>query len=154
MNPARYRVRLFLDLCRTIVLPSIVLSFALNLAQQRLGLLKIPIHAIFIITWASSKGALSKFIQDREARRLGAKPIPRIVGKWPGNIDILLKMLRAFKTSYVLDVYLKLFEEYQCTTLNTRIFWSDNVRSIDHLQRLSRLITIEVLDHIYGPRTC
>lgn len=129
MNPARYRVRLFLDLCRTIVLPSIVLSVALNLTQRRLGLLTVPAHVFFIVIWASSKGALSKFIQDREARRLGAKPIPRIVGKWPGNIDVLLKMLRAFKTSYVLDVYLQLFEEYQCTTLNTRIFWSDNVRT-------------------------
>ncbi|KAF9466774.1 cytochrome P450 monooxygenase CYP63 [Collybia nuda] len=131
MNPALYRVRLFLDLCRTIFLPSLILSLTLSFARRRLGLLTVPAHIIFIIIWASTKGALSKFIQDREAIRLGAKPIPRIVGKWPGNIDILLKMLRAFKTSYVLDVYLQLFEEYQCTTLNTRILWSDNIISMD-----------------------
>ncbi|KAJ3512593.1 hypothetical protein NLJ89_g3431 [Agrocybe chaxingu] len=39
--------------------------------------------------------------------------------------------MRAFKTSYVLDVYLQLFEEYQCTTLNTRILWRDNIISMD-----------------------
>jgi hypothetical protein len=36
-------------------------------------------------------------------------------------------MMHAFTTSYVLDVYLQLFEEYQCTTLNLRILWRDNV---------------------------
>ncbi|GAW02064.1 cytochrome P450 monooxygenase CYP63 [Lentinula edodes] len=40
-------------------------------------------------------------------------------------------MLRAFKTSYILDVYLQLFEEYQCTTLNTRILWTDHIISMD-----------------------
>jgi ABC-type Fe3+-siderophore transport system permease subunit len=30
-------------------------------------------------------------LQDREARRLGARPIPRIKGKWPGNIDVLVE---------------------------------------------------------------
>lgn len=131
MNPARYRIRLCLDIFRTICLPVFVLSLALNLAQKHLGFLTVPSHALFIVLWAASKGALLKHIQDREAIRLGAKPIPRIVGKWPGNIDILLKMLRAFKTSYVLDVYLNLFQEYQCTTLNTRIFWTDNIISMD-----------------------
>jgi hypothetical protein len=129
MNPARYRIRLCLDISRTICLPVFVLYLVLSITQKHLGYLTIPAHVLFIVFWACLKGALLKHIQDREARRLGAKPIPRIVGKWPGNIDILLKMLRAFKTSYVLDVYLNLFEEYQCTTLNTRILWSDNVRS-------------------------
>jgi len=130
MNPARYRIRLFLDICRTIFLPVLVLSLILNVTQKRLGLLTVPCHVLFIVLWASSQGAILKYAQDREARRLGTKPIPRIVGKLPGNIDILLKMLWAFKTSYVLDVYLNLFEEYQCTTLNTRILWLDNVSSV------------------------
>ncbi|KAF5370503.1 hypothetical protein D9615_010334 [Tricholomella constricta] len=131
MDPARYRTRLFLDLCRTILLPVLVLFTALRIFQHRLEFLTIPVYFIFIITWASAKGAITKYIQDRDAERRGAKAIPRIVGKWPGNIDVLIKMLKAFKTSYVLDVYLKLFEEYQCTTLNTRILWSDNIISMD-----------------------
>jgi hypothetical protein len=36
-------------------------------------------------------------------------------------------MIRAFKTSYVGDVYLQLFEEYKTTTLNLRVLWSDTV---------------------------
>ena len=129
MNPTRYRVRLLLDICRIICLPVFVFSLGLNITQKHLGFLTIPSHVLFIALWASVKHALRNHIQDREARRLGAKRIPQVVGKWPGNIDILLKMLRAFRTSYVLDVYLNLFEEYQCTTLNTRILWMDNVRN-------------------------
>ncbi len=69
------------------------------------------------------------FKQHQTCRRLGTKPIPRIRGKWPGNIDVLLRMMKAFKTAYLMDVYLELFQEYQCTTLNTRILWVDQVRS-------------------------
>lgn len=152
MNPARYRIRLCLDIFRTICLPVFVLSLALNLAQKHLGFLTVPSHALFIVLWAASKGALLKHIQDREAIRLGAKPIPRIVGKWPGNIDILLKMLRAFKTSYVLDVYLNLFQEYQCTTLNTRIFWTDNVSSSLNVLQVVDVCLTQLSDNINGSR--
>ena len=69
-------------------------------------------------------------IRAQDRYQMGAREIPRVVGKWPGNIDVLFKMMKAFKTSYILDVYLQLFEEYQCTTLNTRILWSDMVRHL------------------------
>ena len=127
MNPARYRIRLFLDLCRVVVLPSLAFHAVLKYSGTQLGFLTQPIHFGFIISWFLFKGALLKTFQDREAGKLGARPIPRIVGRWPGNIDVLLKILRASNTSYIQDVHLNLFEEYQCTTLNTRILWSDAV---------------------------
>jgi len=127
MNPARYRIRLFLDFCRFAVLPSLVFHAVLKYSGSRLGFLTQPLHFGFIISWFLFKGTLLKAFQDREARKLGARPIPQIVGRWPGNIDVLLKILRAFRTSYIHDVYLNLFEEYQCTTLNTRILWRDAV---------------------------
>jgi len=129
MNPANYRARVLFDLFHIFVVPVVVLSLVLSFFKYRLGLLSLPTHLCFVVLWAATKGALSQAKQDREARSLGAKPIPRIVGKWPGNLDVLLRMMRAFKTSYVLDVYLELFEEYQCTTLNTRILWCDMVRT-------------------------
>ena len=129
MNPANYRARLLLDLFRTFVLPSIVLSFIFALFHYRAGFVSIPLHLIFILSWATVRGACSESWHNRQAKSLGAKPIPRVIGKWPGNVDLLLRMMYAFKTSYVLDVYLQLFEEYQCTTLNLRILWRDNVRA-------------------------
>jgi hypothetical protein len=127
MNPANYRARVFLDIFHILVVPVVVLSLVLSFFKCRLGFLSLPTHLCFVVLWAATKGVLSQAKQDRDALSLGARPIPRVVGKWPGNLDVLLRMMHAFKTSYVLDVYLQLFEEYQCTTLNTRILWCDNV---------------------------
>ncbi|KIM44015.1 hypothetical protein M413DRAFT_67983 [Hebeloma cylindrosporum] len=132
MNPANYRARVLLDLFHILVVPAVALSLVLSFFQCRLGFLSLPTHLCFIVLWAATKGVLSQAKQDREARSLGARSIPRVVGKWPGNIDVLLRMMHAFKTSYVLDVYLELFEEYQCTTLNIPILWSNNIISMDH----------------------
>ena len=128
LNPANYRARILLDLFHTFVLPTIVLSFVFSIFHYRAGLFLIPLHLVFIFTWFTIRVTYSELWHDRQAKSLGAKPIPRVIGKWPGNIDLLFMMMRAFSTSYVLDVYLQLFEEYQCTTLNLRILWHNNVR--------------------------
>jgi len=62
-----------------------------------------------------------------EAARLGAQPITRVQGRWPGNLDIVLRLLKAFESGYVLQGFADLFAEYGCTTLNTRFFWDDQV---------------------------
>ncbi|KAJ3891299.1 cytochrome P450 monooxygenase CYP63 [Lentinula edodes] len=133
MHPSNYRMRLSLDFLRILVLPSVVFYFiTTHLVKVHLGLLTAPtLYFTFIIFWSISKSIFTKVLQRAERRRLGAKEIPCVKGAWPGNIDVLVKMLRAFKTSYILDVYLQLFEEYQCTTLNTRILWTDHIISMD-----------------------
>lgn len=131
MNPAYYRVRLLCDLFWTLLLPVLVLFLVLSQRQYRLGVLSLPAHVAFIFLWGTTRNLYRRSMQEREARLLGARLIPCVVGKWPGNIDVLLNMIRAFKSSYVLDVYLQLFEEYQCTTINTRILWSDAIISMD-----------------------
>jgi hypothetical protein len=120
-------LRLVLDFSETIVLPAVFLTLVLPFLPFQLGLLTIPVYFGSIFVWATTRGAYFEFKQRREARSLGARPIPQVIGKWPGNLDILLRMIIAFRTSYILDVYLQLFEQYQSTTLNLRILWRDNV---------------------------
>ncbi|KAF8811334.1 cytochrome P450 monooxygenase CYP63 [Phlegmacium glaucopus] len=131
MNPANYRARFLLDLFRVFILPIVVLSLVLSALHCRPGFFSIPLHLVFILSWAIVKGAYEESRHDRDAKSLGAKAIPRVVGKWPGNVDLLFRMMRAFDSSYILDVYLQLFEEYQCTTLNLRILWCDNIITMD-----------------------
>uniref|UniRef100_A0A0W0ETJ6 Putative cytochrome P450 monooxygenase CYP63 n=1 Tax=Moniliophthora roreri TaxID=221103 RepID=A0A0W0ETJ6_MONRR len=148
MHPGAYRTRLFLDLCRLLVLPSLVFSAFTYTYDIHLGfLLAIPCHIAFIITWAFCKGVIMRLICAQDSYRMGAKEIPCVVGKWPGNIDVLLKMMKAFKTSYILDVYLRLFEEYQCTTLNTRILWSDMIITMD--QEHAKFVTSTGFHHFW-----
>ncbi|KAE9397925.1 cytochrome P450 monooxygenase CYP63 [Gymnopus androsaceus JB14] len=132
MHPSNFRLRLLLDFLRILVLPSAVFHLvSTRLYKIHLGLLTIPAYIGFIICWSICKSLLTRALHHTERSRLGAKEIPCIRGAWPGNIDVLLKMLRAFKTSYIGDVYLQLFEEYQCTTLNTRILWTDHIITMD-----------------------
>ncbi|KAI0294197.1 cytochrome P450 monooxygenase CYP63 [Russula brevipes] len=70
-------------------------------------------------------------ILDREAARMGAQPITRVRGRWPGNLDIILRLLKSFEGGYVLQAFADLFSEYGCTTLNTRFFWDDQIISMD-----------------------
>ncbi|KAJ3574394.1 hypothetical protein NP233_g1797 [Leucocoprinus birnbaumii] len=130
-HPANFRARLFFDLFSAFVVPSVVLRLLLRLLDVQFGRLSLAAYGIFILAWAISKGAYTSFKHQRIAEQFGAKTIPCVVGRWPGNIDILLRMMRSFKTSYILDTYLQLFEEYQCTTLNLRILWADNIITMD-----------------------
>jgi hypothetical protein len=96
----------------------------------RLGYATIPCHILAVMLCAGARILYSKFIQSQETRQFGATPVPRVVGKLPGNIDILFSMMRSFKTSYLFDTYLDLFEKYQSTTLNLRILWEDQVSDV------------------------
>ncbi|KAF8882235.1 cytochrome P450 monooxygenase CYP63 [Infundibulicybe gibba] len=131
MNPVHHRRRVLLDISKILIFPPVALCLFLRVFDLSFGTLAIPCHILFIALWTAARNTYSNIIQQRQAEQLGARLIPQVVGRWPGNIDVLLKMMRSFKTSYVLDVYLQLFEEYQCTTLNTRIFWTDNIISMD-----------------------
>ena len=128
MHPKHYRIRMFFDICRGFIVPSAVLSLVTSQTNIRLGCMTLPCHIFAVLLWTGARILYAEWMQPREARKLGAIPIPRVNGKWPGNVDVLFSMMRSFKTSYLFDTYLNLFEEYQCTTLNLRILWEDQVR--------------------------
>lgn len=127
MHPKHYRVRIFFDICRGFVFPVASLWLVVFLENIQLGRATIPCYILAIMLWAGARVYYSDFIQSRETKRLGARPIPCVVGRLPGNIDILFYMMRSFKTSYLFNTYLDLFEQYQSTTLNLRILWEDQV---------------------------
>jgi hypothetical protein len=121
------RLRFLASVFRTCVLPAAVLEAALRVTDTHLGYLTAPSHILFISLLLYLKALYTNYVVSREARRLGARPIPHIVGKWPGNIDILFRLLADLKSGYMQDIFLELFHEYQSTTLNLRILWTDKV---------------------------
>lgn len=122
-----FRRRIIIDIFRAIVLPPLTLSLLARLLHLRFGYWSLPAYLLSILLAAIAKVQHTQLVQRREAEQLGARPIPCVVGKWPGNIDVMLRMRKAFASSYIYNPYLELFEEYQCTTLNTRFLWMDNV---------------------------
>ncbi|KAG2143715.1 cytochrome P450 [Suillus clintonianus] len=62
--------------------------------------------------------------QKRKAKRLGARLVPRVQGKWPGNLDKLVNMLLKSEDEYLgrpLEDEIKVLGP----TINFRLLWED-----------------------------
>lgn len=149
-----FRRRIVNDLFRVIGLPPLILSAVAHLLHLRLGWWSLPAYLLSIILAAVARVQYTQFIQRREANQLGARPIPRLVGKWPGNIDVMLKTKKAFASGYLYNHYLELFEEYQCTTLNTRFLWMDNVSMNAPIDLMLDTSICRCADNFHGRGTC
>ncbi|KAG2080443.1 cytochrome P450 [Suillus cothurnatus] len=63
-------------------------------------------------------------LQQRKANRLGARLVPRVQGKWPGNLDKLVNMVLTSENEYLG----RPFEDEMKVlgpTINFRFFWED-----------------------------
>lgn len=120
------RLRVIKDIANLLLVPPFALSVLVHILHIHLRWWS-PAYLLSILLAAVARVQYTQLVQRREARQLGARPIPCVVGKWPGNIDVMLRMRKAFASDYIYNPYLQLFEEYQCTTLNTRFLWMDNV---------------------------
>jgi hypothetical protein len=150
-----YRKRILLSLAKAIVLPPLLSSLVLCLVCRSASKwLCLPLAFLSIPIFIALRSQYTLWAQDREAARLGAQPITRVCGRWPGNLDIVLRLLKAFESGYVLQGFADLFAEYGCTTLNTRFFWDDQVRTRPPAHLFSHhesppAHNIE-LDHLHG----
>ena len=48
-------------------------------------------------------------------------------GKLPGNIDIVIRLFADNDSGYLYDLFSELFEQCQSTTINLRLFGTDEV---------------------------
>lgn len=124
---SRYRLRLFWDFVRIVVVPSAFFATILCTRRQLCWIAPFAWLA-FLLVSGYVRQQYHGYKQRAEARRRGGRLPPEVVGKWPGNIDILIKVGRAARTRYPGTFYLSLFEEYKSTTLNLKLLWSDLVR--------------------------
>jgi hypothetical protein len=125
-----YRKRILVSLAKAIVLPPLLTCLAFRIACPSLSVwYYLPLAFLNIQLSIVIRSHYSVWAQDRDAARLGAQTIPRVCGRWPGNLDVVLRMLKSFESDYVLQGFADLFDEYGCTTLNTRFFWDDQVYS-------------------------
>lgn len=126
---SRYRLRLFWDFVRILLVPSLLFIGLLQLADIRLGWLTPLAYVSWLFGAGLARIKTTAYLQVRAARRAGGRLPTEVVGNWPGNLDILIKLGKAAKTRYPAGFFHDLFEEYQCTTLNLKLLWSDLVCS-------------------------
>lgn len=66
------------------------------------AILSIPLAFVIRVQW-------TLFRDKRAAAALGATLAPTPPGKWPGNLDILVKLVQQFKGGYPGEIYLFVF---------------------------------------------
>ncbi|KIM86057.1 hypothetical protein PILCRDRAFT_816605 [Piloderma croceum F 1598] len=87
------------------------------------GALGIPVVIIAQLVWA-------EIYQRRRAAALGARFVPRVVGRWPGNIDVLIDAIEKMRNSYPADGQWDLMKHYG-TTYNFYLTWEDTIMTYD-----------------------
>ena len=151
-----YRKRILVSLSKALIVPPLLTCLALRLACRSLSLwFYLPLAFLSIPLIIALRSHYALWAQDREAARLGAQPITRVCGRWPGNLDVVLRMLKSFESGYILQGFADLFDEYGCTTLNTRFFWDDQVTTKSPFPRgpsmgLTLSVVFSRLDHLHG----
>ncbi|KDN35004.1 hypothetical protein RSAG8_11947, partial [Rhizoctonia solani AG-8 WAC10335] len=123
------------SLARFIGYPACVLTAALRLAgPKRLVDSSLLLGALYVISvpifWGF-RNTIRDVMRAREAKRLGARIVPKVKGKWPGNIDLLIKLVGSLQSGYVAEVWDELAKEYG-NTFNMRLLWDDMIVTIDH----------------------
>lgn len=65
---------------------------------RRIKSAPVLLGSIFVVAFLRSQW--TRWSQYREMKRLGAVPVPVVKGKWPGNLDVLLGLLKSFREDY------------------------------------------------------
>ncbi|KAH7332564.1 cytochrome P450 monooxygenase pc-3 [Rhizoctonia solani] len=130
-----HRLAWLTGLARFIGYPALVLTAALRLARpDRLPNSRLLLGALYVLAVPAFWGfrnVVREGMRQREAKRLGARTVPKVKGKWPGNIDLMIKLVKSTHTGYVAEVWGELAKEYG-NTFNMRVLWSDMVVTMDH----------------------
>jgi hypothetical protein len=131
-----YRTRLLLSVILPIIILPLTLSFTTlhllsNYTTFHLSIwTQLLVHFITLVGYNTASNIWRDWKEAREARRLGARIIPRVKTNWPGNVDILLARLRGVneRQSYLMQGLEKLTASVNSTTFNLRLLWTNQVR--------------------------
>ena len=90
------------------------------------------ISAILSLPAALSAGIVwSKYRIRREAAAVGAMMPPEVSGRWPGNIDIVFKVMKEFYNGYPGEQLNLLISGK--STVNLRWLWEDSMMTLGEL---------------------
>ncbi|KAJ7183187.1 cytochrome P450 [Mycena filopes] len=100
---------------RIVVVPAICIFLARGVANATLGL-AISVEFVFrvsvggLVSYTVGR-AVAKSVYERfHAYSLGARFAPKVTGRWPGNIDVLRKILQIYETGYLGDGFYGMVE--------------------------------------------
>jgi cytochrome P450 len=89
-------------------------------------------------------------LQQRKANRLGARLIPRLQGKWPGNLDKLVNMVMRSENEY-LGRHLEDEMKVLGPTINFRFFWEDLIMTTEP-QHIKTILATDFDNYVKGAK--
>lgn len=133
-NFNNYRLSLLVIVLRVFVVPCL-------LAQAVLALSIVPtvhdaikwlvVYPLSIALYWSVRNTLWTLHDTRDAARRGAHLIPKVHGRWPGGLDLMLYFALEAENGYGTLEFRKFFEDRGATTLNFQMLWHDFIMTID-----------------------
>jgi hypothetical protein len=90
-NKYIYHIELLVGLFK-ILIPSLLLGrWLVGVLPFQIGLFQIPLYLGLAVALITCRIQYDRFYQRRDATQRGAVLAPEIKGRWPGNLDILVK---------------------------------------------------------------
>lgn len=135
-NFNRYRLSLLIIILRVFVVPCLFAQAALSLslAPRVPALLKwLLIYPLSISMYWAVLNSLQTWRNNRDAARRGLQLIPKVYGRWPGGLDLMMHFAHEFENGYGTLEFRKYFEERGVTTLNFQVMFHDVIMTIDHV---------------------
>ncbi|EIW84467.1 cytochrome P450 monooxygenase pc-3 [Coniophora puteana RWD-64-598 SS2] len=113
------------------VLNTLAPCIALAIAAYYFGVLSIlPVWQTLLLAAATPPSAFllgvayDTLSQRRRAAALGARLVPRVKGRWPGNMDVVIEQAEEVDRDYMGSYFLKLEQKYG-KVYNVRYLWDD-----------------------------
>ena len=137
-----WRTRFLLESLRVFFLPPLILRAALTIAHINVRSGWSPIlYLSSVALYINLYDRYWYWYSQREATKRGVRPIPIAHGKWIGNIDLLLRVMRTPGHAYVGQPIHEIMLEHRTNTINIRPLWSDLIFTADEMIMKEMLAT-------------
>ncbi|GJJ15754.1 hypothetical protein Clacol_010032 [Clathrus columnatus] len=139
----RFRgVLLILQLITPVFLLPVLTYFVLSVNYTTIPrYLKLVIALASIFVRLLFASYYRSFNQRRRAAKLNAIPIPIVRGSWPGNVDVLMRLLNGWKRGYINETLRDIFQEIGSPTVNLNILGVDQIWTCDPIHMKHILVT-------------
>lgn len=117
---------LFPALLKTVILPPVLIALLLELLPAVPSYAKIILYVTSFPVLFTLRGYWSVLQQERKAGRSGATSIPRVAGRWPLNLDVLMDWSKSGAEEEV-GRMIELLSRRYGKTFNTRVLGEDQV---------------------------
>ncbi|KAF9481093.1 cytochrome P450 [Pholiota conissans] len=91
-----------------------------------------------------------KLLKWRAAQRIGARMVPEVQGKYPGNLDVLQIMIKNLEDGYPGDGLDELLEKHG-QVVNMRVAWSDLIMTTSP-EHIKTILATDFQNYVKGPR--